>query len=208
MRMSDQARPVPTWRGFLTSEALPAVAALFQSVLHGRTFSRVFAYEYKGWSPEVCTGLTSTSVAVSGDTITVSDSDGVWGPSVSTDGADPVAISICPEEIRYRAVAPSGLRYWVVITIEGEPADLGDQPAVEEEPDPSDPRQIAVSLMLDAARDLADRRDTLRLLLADLAISLDEDGLERFAEEIGELAETADITIGWSEQDGGETTAC
>lgn len=67
------------------------------------------------------------------------------------------------------------------------------------EPDPSDPRQIAVSLMLDAARQLDDIRDALPTALEDLGIVLPEADYEALIDKLTDLAETADITIEWTE---------
>lgn len=67
----------------------------------------------------------------------------------------------------------------------------------EPEPDPSDPRQIAVSLMLDAARSLdsADVWDAV----AEHHPHLDEADTAILAALICKMAETANITIGWAE---------
>ena len=77
-------------------------------------------------------------------------------------------------------------------------ADRDKPPAeaiVEEEPDPSDPRQITVSLMLDAARDLNDINEALPHELAELGIDLADGEVEQLKATIIELAETANITI-------------
>jgi hypothetical protein len=71
--------------------------------------------------------------------------------------------------------------------------------APEPEPDPASPREIAISLMLDASRELNDIREALPEVLADLGIVLSEAEYEALIDELTELAETADITIGWSE---------
>lgn len=66
----------------------------------------------------------------------------------------------------------------------------------EPDPDPADPRQIAVRLMNDAAHDLYSSkvREAIEEAIPGIS-SIDRASL---IETIHELAETADITIGWA----------
>jgi len=70
----------------------------------------------------------------------------------------------------------------------------------DDEPDPADPHQIAVEVMLHHAREINDIRDFLPDHLKEIGLVLGEAKFEELLDTVVDLAETADITIGWTKE--------
>ena len=112
-------RPVRLrWSGRLTADNAAGVRELVSLLLKRGPFTRVMAYEYRGWEPEVYVGqrVEDVSVKITGDDcyITVSDSYGVWWISTQDEG-ERLSIDLNCGELRYRMRTPEGRFCWIVV---------------------------------------------------------------------------------------------